>query len=236
MYQSRHMLFNQKDGTQQARLPEIVDAFFLALDLSEGQSAGPSIRSCWIGIQIAMARGMKGDNLRDVCCAVLLKELDDYWTGVAGVGAPVHRREQPQVPNAEHGGGNRPGSMAHRRVFGSDLARQPDSSEDVAIALAHVGEHWDGGGRPLGLGGRDIHIAARIALLAQTVDDVYSAHGSEAALAEVRNRTGSWLDPELCVLFEKLSEASGFWEELALDDLPEQFLGLLAMMAERQPA
>jgi len=236
MYQSRHMLFNQKEGTQQARLPDIVDAFSSVLDLSEGQSAGPSIRSSWIAIQLAMARGMKGDPLRDVCCAVLLKELDEYWTGATGVDAPGRRREHPQGSVRKNGGESRAGRVVHRRGFGSVFAPPSGFSKDVAIALAHLGEHWDGGGLPLGLAGSEIHITARIALLAQIADDVYSTRGREAALAEVRNRAGSWLDPELCVLFEKLSEASGFWAELALDDLPEQFLALLAMMAEEQSA
>ena len=75
MYQSRQAFLNQADGSEQLRLSEILGAFSYALDLTEGQPAGHSIRACWIGTQIAMALGLKGAALRDVYYAVLLKDL-----------------------------------------------------------------------------------------------------------------------------------------------------------------
>tara|TARA_R110000824_G_scaffold99123_1_gene236205 strand:- start:5240 stop:6619 length:1380 start_codon:yes stop_codon:yes gene_type:complete len=260
MYQSRQAFFNQNDGSEQSRLSEILGAFSYALDLTEGQPAGHSIRSCWIGTQIAMALGLKGDVLRDVYYAVLLKDLgcssnaarvsemfvgDDrklkqgfkligprpedlgeYIAVAVGADSEASVREQALGNIAENGGAILTEMMATRCERGADIARQLRFSEDVAQAILHLDEHWDGGGLPLGVAGTDIHLGGRIALLAQVADVFYSARGKDAALAEVRNRAGSWLDPQLCALFDKLSEASGFWEELALEDLPEQLWAL----------
>lgn len=260
MYQSRFSVFDKNDSSEQARLSEILGAFSYALDLTEGQPAGHSIRACWIGTQIAMALGLKGDALRDVYYAVLLKDLgcssnaarvselfvgDDrklkqgfkligpqpedlgeYIATAVGADAEADVREQALGNIAENGGAILTEMMATRCARGADIARQLRFSEDVAQAILHLDEHWDGGGLPLGVAGADIHLGGRIALLAQVADVFYSARGKDAALAEVRSRAGSWLDPQLCALFEKLSEASGFWEELALDDLPEQLWAL----------
>ena len=260
MFQSKHVFFEASQSSGQSRLSEILGAFSYALDLTEGQPAGHSIRACWIGTQVAMALGLNGEKLRDIYYAVLLKDLgcsanaarvsemfagddrelkhdfkligpqpEDFGGFIAsgvGVGATPAVREQALCNLEQNGGEIMTDIMATRCSRGADIARQLRFSEDVAQAIAHLDEHWDGSGLPLGIAGRDIHLGGRIALLAQVADVFYSARGKDAALAEVRNRAGSWLDPELCAIFEKLSGASGFWEELALDDLPEQLWAL----------
>ena len=260
MFQSKHVFFEASQSAGQSRLSEILGAFSYALDLTEGQPAGHSIRACWIGTQVAMALGLNGEELRDIYYAVLLKDLGcsanaarvsemfagddrelkhdfkligpqpedfgDFIASGVGVGATPAVREQALCNLVQNGGEIMTDIMATRCSRGADIARQLRFSEDVAQAIAHLDEHWDGSGLPLGIAGRDIHLGGRIALLAQVADVFYSARGKDAALAEVRNRAGSWLDPELCAIFEKLSGASGFWEELALDDLPEQLWAL----------
>lgn len=260
MFQSKHVFFEASQSSGQSRLSEILGAFSYALDLTEGQPAGHSIRACWIGTQVAMALGLNGEKLRDIYYAVLLKDLgcsanaarvsemfagddrelkhdfkligpqpEDFGGFIAsgvGLGATPAVREQALCNLEQNGGEIMTDIMATRCSRGADIARQLRFSEDVAQAIAHLDEHWDGSGLPLGIAGRDVHLGGRIALLAQVADVFYSARGKDAALAEVSNRSGSWLDPELCAIFEKLSGASGFWEELALDDLPEQLWAL----------
>ena len=46
------------NGSSQVRLSELVAAFSYALDLTEGQPAGHSVRCCWIGSQIGRALGL----------------------------------------------------------------------------------------------------------------------------------------------------------------------------------
>ncbi len=54
---------------------EVLGSLSYALDLTEGQPAGHSIRACWIAMQIGKAIGLGSGELRDVYYAVLLKDL-----------------------------------------------------------------------------------------------------------------------------------------------------------------
>jgi putative nucleotidyltransferase with HDIG domain len=62
-------------ATGEARLGEILAAFSYALDLTEGQPAGHSIRAAWIGTFVGLAAGLRGTELSDCTYAVLLKDL-----------------------------------------------------------------------------------------------------------------------------------------------------------------
>ena len=50
-------------------------AFTFALDLTEGQPAGHSLRSCWIGSRLAQSIGLSAEERRIVFYAVMLKDL-----------------------------------------------------------------------------------------------------------------------------------------------------------------
>lgn len=56
-------------------LSEILAAFSYALDLTEGQPEGHSLRSCWIASRIAQALGLSSAERRTVYYATLLKDL-----------------------------------------------------------------------------------------------------------------------------------------------------------------
>jgi putative nucleotidyltransferase with HDIG domain len=60
---------------QKLRLAEIVSALSYALDMTDGQPAGHSIRCCWIGMHIGKAIGMSQAELSDLFYALLLKDL-----------------------------------------------------------------------------------------------------------------------------------------------------------------
>ena len=101
-----------------------------------------------------------------------------------------------------------------RCTRGADIARTLRFSDEVCDSIYHLDEHWDGSGRPDGLRGREIPLYSRIALLAQVADVFHGHAGREAALGEVRRRSGSWFDPELVQAFERASATPGFWETL----------------------
>ncbi len=60
---------------QQLRLAELLGALSHALDLTEGQPRGHSVRCCWIGFQIGQCIGMKTEELSDLYYTLLLKDL-----------------------------------------------------------------------------------------------------------------------------------------------------------------
>ncbi len=97
---------------------------------------------------------------------------------------------------------------------GADIARKMRFSENVALGIQYLDEHWDGQGQPEKIGGGDIPIYSRIALLAQVID-VFQAHsGHAAALKEIRRRAGTWLDPALVEAFERVAAKETFWPTL----------------------
>lgn len=102
---------------------------------------------------------------------------------------------------------------------GAAIARLLRFPESVAAGIYSLDEHYNGKGRPNRLKGKAIPVYARIALLAQLVDVFHTAGGGEAALAELRQRSGSWLDPELVRAFERVAAGDGFWTRLAAPDL-----------------
>ncbi|MEJ2687056.1 MAG: HD domain-containing phosphohydrolase [Gammaproteobacteria bacterium] len=102
---------------------------------------------------------------------------------------------------------------------GADIARRLGFNEDVAWGIHCLDEHWDGRGKPSGLKGTDVPVNARIALLSQVVDVFHHVAGPEAALREVRRRSGTWFDPELVAVVKELAGDVDFWQGLAAEDI-----------------
>jgi HD-GYP domain-containing protein (c-di-GMP phosphodiesterase class II) len=249
------------DGSQAvSSLAEILGAFSYALDLTEGQPAGHSIRACWMGTKLAQAIGLEGAELHDVYYAVLLKDLGcsvnaarvaemfvgddrklkanfkligpdqqdfaDFIMREVGVKADTDERDAAIANLYENGADIMTDIMETRCTRGADIARKLRFSEDVAHAIAHLDEHWDGSGLPLGIAGEDIHIGGRIALIAQVADVFFNAGGADAAMAEIRARSGSWLDPKLCDIFLQLAGSAIFWTALASETLEEHLFAM----------
>lgn len=106
---------------------------------------------------------------------------------------------------------------------GADIARQLRFSDEVADGILSLDEHWNGKGRPLQLAGEAIPLFSRISLLCQVVDVFHAAAGPDAALKELRERSGSWFDPALVREFEALADEE-FWQGLADPRLTEWVL------------
>lgn len=236
-----------------ASLAEVLGAFSFALDLTEGQPDGHSIRSCWIGMQVGQALGLDEAALRDLFYAVLLKDLgcssnaatvcslflgddrrlkhdfkligpapEDFGAFVmseTGVGAGDAEREGAITHLLENAGEIMTGLIETRCTRGADIARRLRFSEQVAEAIAHLDEHWDGSGLPNQVSGEAIPLGGRIALLAQLVDVFFVSGGSDAARDEVERRRGTWVDPVLADLFLGISEGPDFWEDLGAQDI-----------------
>src|ERR671939_101685 len=80
------------------------------------------------------------------------------------------------------------------------LALRLGLSAGVREGLAHVWTRWDGRGTPA-LGGESIALPARISLVANLIEIFSRLGGREAALAVVRERRGSELDPSVADAF-----------------------------------
>lgn len=109
---------------------------------------------------------------------------------------------------------------------GADIARRLGFGETVAGGIYALDEHWNGRGKPLGLKGAAIPVHGRIALLAQVLDVFFHMGGQQAALAEIRRRSGSWFDPELVETACRIGRQEDFWQTLGADDLETIVQGL----------
>lgn len=229
-------------------LSEILCAFSYALDLTEGQPAGHSLRSCWIANRIAQALDVPALERRTIYYATLLKDLGcssnsariaevyladdrlfkrDYKLVPDGLGPTLRfvfsrtGRGQSLAARARaiatilsDGASIARDLIQTRCTRGADIARRLRFPDSVAEAIAALDEHWDGGGKPLGIRGDAIPLGARLALLAQIADVFNTAAGPSAARAEVAARRGTWFDPELVDTFLSVSTERAFWSAL----------------------
>jgi len=102
---------------------------------------------------------------------------------------------------------------------GAGIARLLGLSEDTAVAIRNLDEHWDGTGHPDGASGGEIPILARICGLAQTVDVFYSQFGPLMAENMMLDRRGTWFDPALADVVFAEARAGHLWKSLECDDL-----------------
>lgn len=59
----------------EVQLAELVSALSHALDMTEGQPVGHSIRACWIGVQVGIDLGLNSAELTDLYYTILLKDI-----------------------------------------------------------------------------------------------------------------------------------------------------------------
>lgn len=109
---------------------------------------------------------------------------------------------------------------------GADIARQLRFPDAVAQGIHSLDEHWNGQGKPQALAADAIPLYSRIALLAQVVDVFCTADGPQAALREVRARSGQWFDPALVAALDRTARDAAFWAMLGSATIDREVLAL----------
>src|SRR5919202_3735959 len=109
--------------------------------------------------------------------------------------------------------------MQARCDRGAEIALKLGLSIETAEAIRALDEHWDGGGQPRGLRGREIPLLGRILCLAQTAEIFFADAGVDAAVQVARRRSGQWFDPALVDALEAMRVDAGFWACLVDGDV-----------------
>jgi putative nucleotidyltransferase with HDIG domain len=109
---------------------------------------------------------------------------------------------------------------------GAAIARRLGLPESVAQAIHSLDEHWNGGGYPDGLRGKEIPLFARIMNLAQTLEVFLVNRGPEAAFDAVKKRSGRWFDPELVRAVTSLKKRGTLWTSLENEHAIEDVIAL----------
>ncbi|KQV63820.1 HD-GYP domain-containing protein [Rhizobium sp. Root1220] len=165
-----------------------------------------------------------------------LSQVLGFVLGHTGLQAGLAGRFRSILNIMQNGGQIVTDLIQTRCQRGAEIARQMRFSEDVAGGVLNLDEHWNGGGRPLGIVGEAIPLFSRIALLSQVADIFQMSGGPEAAMAEIRKRAGSWFDPALTAAFARAAARPAFWETLRSPELETVVLesepGRQAIMAD----
>jgi putative nucleotidyltransferase with HDIG domain len=155
-----------------------------------------------------------------------LSQVLGFVLSHTGLQAGLAERFRGVLNILQHGGTISRELIETRCQRGAEIARQMHFSEAIAQGILDLDEHFNGGGKPQGLGGSDISPFARIALMCQVIDVFYVSGGRDAARHEVRRRSGTWFDPSFVDTFLHLSSHESFWETLGSLELGQIVLSL----------
>ena len=239
----------------EVRLSELLSALSHALDITEGQPEGHSLRCCWIGLQIAEELELDELQIWELYYTLLLKDLGcssnaaricelylvndlefkrdfklidgslpqalRFVLSHTGLKAGLAERFRAIINIFQNGGEISTELIQTRCQRGADIARKMRFSEAVAEGIGNLDEHWDGNGKPARVAGNAIPLYSRIALIAQVADVFQKADGEDAARKEIKNRSGTWFDPEIAAAFHIVSGRPSFWDSLNSPDLHE---------------
>ena len=208
-----------------------------ALDLTEGQSVGHTVRTTIIGMRLAEELDLSAFDRVALYGALLLKD-----SGSSGQ-SRVEEVLKADSPDAKTRGGisvfpsralnafklaggsflKRKGPSAQPKLLtraerGESMALRMGFSTATADAIRHIDEHWDGTGIPDRRIGHEIPLFSRIILLAQTLDAFYTQRGLLAAMKMVRERSNQWFDPQLVRIARSWREDIDWWESLQSPD------------------
>jgi putative nucleotidyltransferase with HDIG domain len=248
--------------TSVLRVSEIISALSYALDLTEGQPMGHSVRTCIMGMRIAQHIGMPVQEQGDLYYSLLLKDAgcssnasrlfhilsaDEIrakgdvkttdWTRVGwdslqyaithvATGAPFLERVRTLLRVAATQQRDSCELVKIRCERGASVARRMGFSEAIAAGIFSLDEHWNGGGYPDGLRGREIPLFSRIMNLAQTLEVFLVNRGAEAAAGVARQRGGRWFDPDLVKAVISLYHSGALFADLRTEKVLQHVVAL----------
>ncbi|HRD70184.1 MAG TPA: HD domain-containing phosphohydrolase [Legionella sp.] len=238
---------------------EIINAMSYALDLTEGQPAGHSLRSCWIGMHLGQYLNLSEQQQHDLYYTLILKDAGCSSNAARlsllyGSDDRVVKNAFKTVDNQDQRmlakfvikycgndrsylskmkhimklvlGGGKIGSelISARCERGASIARKLGLSEDVALGIYSLDEHYNGKGLSQGLKAEEIPLYSRIALLSQVIDVFFKSSGIKTCCEQITKRSGSWFDPVLIGYFKDLQRNESFWDGLNAENLEAQMI------------
>lgn len=175
----------------------LVEALFTALRIRDEYTAEHSLRVAEYAFAIAKRLGLPEGELERARIVGLLHDI-----GKIGISDSILRK--PGKLSEEEFA-----MMERHCKFGRELLAQIVLLDDVAPAIYHHHEWWDGKGYPGRLSKRRIPLLSRLVAVAETFDlmtagSLYSdIVNVDAALAELEKCSGTQFDPEVVEVFTK---------------------------------
>ena len=227
-------------------LPQLLATLSLSLDLSEGRAYRHAWRTALLALDLARRENIPPEARNELGLAALLHDA-----GVSRIGhhlSPLCRVSELELialhPTAtpEQLARIITGSkveklfelMATHCEQGAVVAKDLGLPPAVGKAILHHHERWDGLGLPQALAEEAIPLEARLLAIADIIESTAAAAGHygngerAAALAALRTRASSQLDPHLCNTAAELLNDHELWNRILGADqslLVESFLG-----------
>ena len=105
---------------------------------------------------------------------------------------------------------------------GASIVMKLGMGRIAAEGVRSLDEHWDGSGYPERAKGERIPLLSRICAVAQHLDVFFTGRGAEAAIDTLRQRSGTWFDPELVRVAISLHSRGALWANCSADDSAEE--------------
>jgi putative nucleotidyltransferase with HDIG domain len=177
-----------------------------ALDLKDSETEGHSKRVTAYTIALARAMGLAPTEIKVIARGAFLHDV-----GKMAIPDDILRKPGKLTPDEQ-------ALMRQHCARGYHMLRKiPFLAGAAEIVFCHQ-EHFDGGGYPSGLRGREIPIGARIFAVADTLDAITSdrpyrkARSFDAAREEILRCSGTQFDPSVVEVFLKIPNE--LWQEL----------------------
>ncbi len=175
----------------------LVDALFAALKIRDEYTAEHSLRVAEYAFTMAKRLRLPEEELESARIAGLLHDI-----GKIGVSDSILLKAG-KLSECEFS------IMERHCKFGRELLSQIVLLEDVAPAIYHHHERWDGKGYPAGLSKKRIPLLSRIVAVAETFDLMTAGSlyreivNVDAALEELDRCSGTQFDPEVVKIFKE---------------------------------
>src|SRR3954451_17329173 len=167
----------------------VVRSLAAAIEARDGYTGGHSDEVQRLSVAVALRLGLDRAQMDEIRTVALLHD-------VGKIGIPDHVLHNPDPLSFEEWA-----VMRQHPVIGERILEPLPGLADVARAVRHEHERWDGTGYPDGLAGEEIPLAARVVLAcdayhALVSDRPYrSALQQEEALRELELCAGTQFDP-----------------------------------------
>ncbi|MCW2991363.1 MAG: diguanylate cyclase and metal dependent phosphohydrolase [Solirubrobacterales bacterium] len=194
----------------------VVMALSSALDARDEYTGQHSSETADLAATVAERLGLSPEDVAAVRQIAVLHDI-----GKLGIPTEILTKPGPLEADEQ-------AVMREHPVIGERILTGIPGLEEVAKAIRHEHERWDGGGYPDGLAGDLIPLASRIVFAcdawhAMTSDRAYRpAMDHAAALAELRDHAGTQFDPRVA--------------QALLEGLGDERVGELEMFAPRDSA
>jgi putative nucleotidyltransferase with HDIG domain len=176
---------------------DILEFTIRTIEAKDPYTSGHSVRVASLSRELAERLGLPAARVEEVEAAALLHDIgkiDFAYSELIGSPLELTPVEREMI-------------RSHPDRGARLLASLSTLSRNILAAVRHHHEHYDGNGYPEGLVGKDIPLAARIIMVADTVDAMLSNRPYRAALSveevasELRRFSGRQFDPAVVATF-----------------------------------